>query len=282
MDLIGVCEENIGRLRSLVHKYPEVVFLAVAGSVAGRGFSAHDVDVAVKLSGTCRKYDVLISLLGDISRILRVPEDRIDLIDLDRADPEVKLSVLRGSIIVIDGGYREELVREVEETYLEHSEYSRLSLNEWLWSEDPTSINMAVVKRRLDFVRAEIGFLMEHVLQKPLDEIRGSPVLSRVLERSYQLIIEALIDVARQIVSSMGWKPCFTATEYIERLAEHGAIPRELAGEIVKRIRLRNIIIHRYLDVDYGEMYSDASKLIAVAKEFEKHVVKFIRSHSMP
>ncbi len=39
MDLIRVCGEDIGRLRSLAHKYPEIAFLAVTGSVASKGLS---------------------------------------------------------------------------------------------------------------------------------------------------------------------------------------------------------------------------------------------------
>jgi len=275
--LIRVSSEGLERLRSLAGKYPSVAFLAITGSLARRGFSTHDLDVAVKVSERRGKYETLASLIADISEILGVPEDLIDVIDLDRADPEVKASVVRGSIVIIDRGYYRELVREVEEVFREYGEYRELSIREWLLSRNPTSVDPAVVKRRLDFARSEARFLREHVLGRPLDEVRGSPVLSRLLERGYQLIVEALVDVARHLVSSMGWGPCFTARDYIVELAERGVIPRELAEELVKRIRLRNIIVHRYLDVDYEELYSDAPKLIAAAEEFERCVVRFLR-----
>jgi len=115
------------------------------------------------------------------------------------------------------------------------------------------------------------------VLKKPLDEVKSSPILSRVLERGHQLIVEALIDLARHIASSMGWGPCFTAKDYVNKLAEHGVIPEELTGEIIKRIRLGNIIVH--LDVDYDELYNDASKLIAITEELERCVVGFLRRY---
>jgi len=88
-DLAKVSEEDFKKLEELSSKYPEVVFLAITGSIARKGFSIHDVDVAVKLSAVKDRYEVLTSILTDISEILKVPEECIDLIDLDRADPEV-------------------------------------------------------------------------------------------------------------------------------------------------------------------------------------------------
>ncbi|UNQ74396.1 type VII toxin-antitoxin system HepT family RNase toxin [Infirmifilum sp. NZ] len=270
-------DEGLEKLRGLAAKYPSVAFLAITGSLARKGLSTHDLDVAVKLSERRGKYETLASLLADIAGILGIPEDLVDVIDLDRADPEVKASIVRNSIVIIDRGYYGELLREVDEAFREYGEYRELSIREWLLSEDPTSVDPAVVKRRLDFVKSEARFLREEVLKKPLDEVKGSPILSRVLERGYQLIVEALVDVARHVASSMGWGPCFTAKDYVEKLAEHGVIPEELASELIKRIRLRNIIIHRYLDVDYDELYSDAPRLIAAAEEFERHIARFLR-----
>jgi len=275
---VGVVEG----LREIARKHPEVIFLAITGSVARKGYSEHDVDVAVKLGvdSKPRKYDVLAALISEISSILCVPEESVDIIDLDRADPEVKAEVVKNSIVVIDKGYYRKLVNELGNTLNEYGEYRELSIREWLSSEDPTTIDLGLIKRRFDFIRSEVSFLKEYVLTKDVDEVRGSPVLSRVLERSYQLLIEALVDISRHIVSVMGWGPCFTASEYVSRLAQHNVIPRELADEVVKRVRLRNIIIHRYLDIDYEELYNDAQKLIGLTKEYEKYVAIFLRKHT--
>ncbi len=274
--------DRIERLREVLGKYPQVVFLAIIGSLAKRGYTVHDVDIAVKVCDKERKYDILAELVAEIATVLGVPEELIDVVDLDRADLEIKAAILRNSIVIVDKGYLSKLVEEIEKIYPEHSEYRDLSIAEWLLSSDPTTVDVNIVKRRLDFVRSETSFLKEHVLNKSLEEVKSSPILSRVLERSYQLIVEALINVARHIVSAMGWGPCFTASEYIYseyiyRLAQHSVIPKELADEIAKRIRLRNIIVHRYLEVDYDELYNDAHRLVEIAKSFEKHVVEFIK-----
>jgi len=274
---LRISRESLERLRELADKHPEVAFLAVTGSVARRGFSVHDVDIAVKLSEAPNRYGALASILTSVSRALGVPEECIDLVDLDRADVELKASILRNSIVVIDRGYYAELIKELE-VLREYGELRELSIREWLYSCDPTSIDVSIVKRRFDLVKSEIEFLENYILGKPVGEVKSSPILSRALERSYQLIVEALADIARHIVSSMGWSPCFTASECIERLAEKNVIPEQLAEELVRRVKTRNILIHRYLEVDYDELFNDAPKLIDLAHRFERHVVEFLRS----
>jgi len=142
----------------------------------------------------------------------------------------------------------------------------------------PTSIDVSVIKHRFDFVKSEIEFLENHILGKSAGEVKSSPILSRALERSYQLIVEALANIARHIVSSMSWSPCFTASECIKRLAEKNVIPEQLAEELVRRVKTRNILIHRYLEADYDELFSDTPKLIDLARNFERHVAGFLRS----
>lgn len=90
---------------------------------------------------------------------------------------------------------------------------SRLSIREWLSSRDPTSVDLEVVKRRVDFIKSEASFLEEYVLSKSPSEVEGSPVLRRLLERGYHPIVEALLDVCRRIAPPMVGGPCFTARE---------------------------------------------------------------------
>jgi len=78
--LIRVSDEDLEKLRVLAGRYPSIAFLAITGSVARKGISAHDLDVAVKLSERRGKYETLESLLADISEILDISEDLIDII----------------------------------------------------------------------------------------------------------------------------------------------------------------------------------------------------------
>jgi uncharacterized protein YutE (UPF0331/DUF86 family)/predicted nucleotidyltransferase len=268
--------EVIEKLRQLLADFPEVVFAVLFGSLATKGFSVHDVDIAVKVEAE-DKYVILAKLVEEASEVLGV-EGGIDLVDLDRADPMLKARVLVEGIVIIDRrGFRGELLRELNQVPLEYWEYAALSLEEWLKSDNPMPIDAGIVKARIDFIKSEIDFLEEYVMSKGVAEVESSPILRRLLERGYQLIVEALIDVCRHIASAKGWRTAGTAKDYILECAKHGVIQTALAEELTRHTTLRNIIIHRYLAIDYEKLYEEAQKLLKHVAEFEKYIREFIR-----
>jgi len=123
--VLRISGESLEKLKEVADKHPEIVFLAVTGSTVRRGFSTHDVDVAVKLGEAPDRYGALASILTDISRALGIPEECIDLIDLDRADVEIKAGILENSIVIVDRGYYGKLVKELGEALKEFGEFRR-------------------------------------------------------------------------------------------------------------------------------------------------------------
>ncbi len=274
---IVLSEYVLKRLREYFNNLPNIEFAAIIGSVATKGYSSHDIDLVVKVKAE-NKYEELLKVIDSAAKILNVGPESIDIIDIDRADLELKKRVLELGIVLIDRGYLKELMHEVMELYPEYHEYLSLSIREWLSSRDPTDVDPVIIKRRLDFVRSEIDFLNQYVLSKSLDEVKSSPILKRLLERSYQLVVEAVVDVCRHIVSAKGWGPAFRATDFIQRCCEQGVTGSEVCRYFINAIKLRNIIVHRYLEIDYDKLYEESRKLIHYAKEFERQITNYLRN----
>ena len=269
-------EEVVAKLHQLLAGFPEVVFAALFGTIATKGFSNHDADIAVKVEAE-DKYTTLATLVEKASEALGV-EEAIDIADLDRADPTLKARVLEEGIVIVDRkGFREKLLRELSQIPPDYWEHANLSLEEWLRSDNPASIDAGAVKARIDFIKSEVEFLEEYVISKSVAEVKTSPILRRLLERGYQLIVEALIDVCRHVASAKGWRTAGTAKDYILECMRHGVIKATLAEELTRHITLRNIIIHRYLAIDYERLYEEARRLLKHVEEFEKYVREFIR-----
>ncbi|MGC9346101.1 MAG: HepT-like ribonuclease domain-containing protein [Candidatus Bathyarchaeales archaeon] len=270
-------EGILDEIRRIVRGIEGLEFVALFGSLVERGESIHDVDVAVKASGK-GKYSAFCKVVGGLSEGLNVREEQVDIVDLDRADLEVKKEVVVKGIVLLDRtGYRRRLIEEVNAKYAEYDELQKISVNEWIESDDPSSVNLNIVKRRIDFAKAEVQFLKENVLCKGIVEVENSPVLQRLMERSYHLSLEAILDVCRHITSSMGWGPALSYSDFIDLCFEHKVIDEWLKENVVRDVRLRNIIIHRYLEVDYRKLYEESAKLEGIVKEFEKQVLSFIR-----
>jgi uncharacterized protein YutE (UPF0331/DUF86 family)/predicted nucleotidyltransferase len=269
-------KEVIAKLRQLLANFPEVVFAALFGTLATKGFSDHDADIAVKVEAE-DKYATLAALVDRASKALGV-EEAIDVVDLDRADPTLKARILEEGLVIVDRkGFREKLLRELGQVPPDYWEYAALSLKEWLRSDNPTSIDVEVVKARIDFIKSEAEFLKEYVMSRDFTEVESSPILRRLLERGYQLIVEALINICRHVASAKGWRTAGTAKDYILECRRHGVIQAALAEELTRHITLRNIIVHRYLTIDYKRLYEETRKLLKHATDFEKCIHDFIR-----
>lgn len=76
----------------------------------------------------------------------------------------------------------------------------------------------------------------------------------------------------------MGWGPALSYAEFVELCFKHKVVDdKELMDMIINGIRLRNIIIHRYIEVDYGKLYEESEKLEEMVKKFEKQVLTFVK-----
>ena len=275
--LVRLDEQLVDKVRYAVSNVEDVEFMALFGSLIVRGETYHDVDVAVKVKSD-DKYSVFCRLVERLAGALSVPEERIDIVDLDRADLDLTKEVATHSLIVVDkAGYGSKIVKELSLKYPERGELIRLDVEEWLRSNDPSSIDLNAVKKRFDFIRSELRFLDDHVFKYDVDELGKSPTLKRLLERGFQLIIEASLDICRHIVSVMGWGPATSYLELIHICCKHGVITEEVKGEMLNAVRLRNVIIHRYLEIDYVELHRRAEELEKLMKQFETAIINFAR-----
>lgn len=271
-------QDVVCRLREYFASEVEVAYAALFGSIVSKGFSHHDIDLAIKVSSACEdKYAVILNVVDAVSRVLGVDPDVLDIVDLDRAGLEVKRRVALEGLILVDRGYLREMLMELISAYPEYSEYKSLSISEWLHAGDPSSIDFSIVKSRMDFAKNEASFLEEYVLSKSRVEVEASPVLRRLLERGFQIIVEAAIDICRHIVSAKGWGGAFTVISFIEECGKRGVVSREVGEELMRMVKLRNIIIHRYLEVDYSKLYDEAGELIGYIRELEKQLTEFLR-----
>ena len=275
--MIKLDRKLVNKMKCTLNNIEGLEFVALIGSLAERGETYHDLDIAIKTDKR-NKYPILCKVIQDLSRELSIKEEQIDVIDLDRADLELKKEVItKGQILLDRIGYKEKLIEELNAKYAEYNEFQKICINEWINSADPSTIDVNIIKRRMDFIKSETAFLKENILDKSIEEVKKSPILKRLIERSFHLILEAILDICRHIVSSMGWGPALSYSEFVELCHKHNVIDKKLKEEIIREIRLRNIIIHRYLEIDYRKLYEESEKLEGIVKEFERQILSFIR-----
>jgi len=75
------------------------------------------------------------------------------------------------------------------------------------------------------------------------------------IERGIQVSIQIIIDVGNYILASIGENHVEDYTKIFDKLGQHGVLPSEFALEIRGMAGFRNILVHRYTEVDLKRVY---------------------------
>jgi len=261
-------QDAVKKVREVLMADERILAAYLFGSTAkGLRQPISDIDVAVLVEGDGLR--VQAELLALLAKALKVPEEKVDIVDLRRAPIHLKHRVLRDGIMLIDRGPGEQLLREVIERYPESNENLQRALRSWP-PEDP-HIDPAIIQRRVDEVLRIAALIRERYSPRSLDDILSDPEKTLALERALERLTEAMADTCRHVVSAKRLGLIDTQAEYPLRIAEQGQMDRELSQRIAELIRLRNILAHRYSDVDYP-------RLFALAKEAAEQVApRFVK-----
>jgi len=91
-------------------------------------------------------------------------------------------------------------------------------------------------------------------------------------------IVEAASTLGLHILrEGFGVERVDSYSQIFDKLAEKGVISYSVGEEMKKLVRLRNLIVHRYWEVDDARIYMEAKKGgINVVKRFLREVEEFV------
>ncbi len=75
--------------------------------------------------------------------------------------------------------------------------------------------------------------------------------------RNAQLLAQTCADVALHILAASGTAAPETYAEALSALGAEGVVPGDLAARLAAAVRLRNILVHAYLDIDHGRLFDE-------------------------
>jgi uncharacterized protein YutE (UPF0331/DUF86 family)/predicted nucleotidyltransferase len=249
------------RLKKLFEKLENVEIAILFGSIARDEISVHDIDIALKL----KKEDLLETggIITQIARTLSINEDNVDVTILDQISPIMLSRILKGGIIVKAEPRAYELLlrkeRQIPDALIEFRQWAAI---------DP-KLDKAVIISRVEEIRKNTAFIKDEILTKNIEELDYKDTLA--LEMAIHRIIESMLDICRHLVSvySLGFVESYD--EYPRKLAEANKMTGDLAEDIAKLAGLRNILIHRYIEIKKELLYQAARDIT------EKIVNEFIK-----
>jgi len=126
-----------------------------------------------------------------------------------------------------------------------------------------------VIDRNLRFLEEIKRLSLEHFLESYRD----------VQAAKYSLleIVEACIDIANYIISVRGFRRAEEYSEMFKVLKEEGVIGKGLATKIEDMTRFRNLLVHRYGEVDNRRVLEIIKYNLKDIEEFEREIGEFMR-----
>ncbi|MGY4706790.1 type VII toxin-antitoxin system HepT family RNase toxin [Candidatus Bipolaricaulota sp. J31] len=118
--------------------------------------------------------------------------------------------------------------------------------------------------------------LLEELRRLSREEFLATPRNYLYAAHLLQVAIQCVIDIGAHIVSGLNLGKVDRYGDIPALLAKNGVISTELASRVEKMFGLRNILVHEYLEVDYGALYRFILENLVDFQRFAADVTRFL------
>jgi len=133
-------------------------------------------------------------------------------------------------------------------------------------------LNKEIIKSRIDIIERNLKEIKEISNQKFFtyrDEL--------ALKHALLECIEACVDIANHIISVKGFRKAESYSDVFKVLEENGIINKDLSEKLQSMVKFRNVLVHRYANVDFNKIVEFSKKDIKDIEEFIKIVLNFVK-----
>lgn len=129
------------------------------------------------------------------------------------------------------------------------------------------------VKKRLSLLRETTGLLSDTVPKSEGEYASADRTTKDATERRLQIISEAELDIVKTLYKDLGRRVVGDEESLLRAMED--MLGKKVTEAVRRRRRLRNRLVHVYLDVDRTEVYQQASNLTDV-EEFERTAARLV------
>jgi uncharacterized protein YutE (UPF0331/DUF86 family) len=139
----------------------------------------------------------------------------------------------------------------------------------------PAELDREVVGRRLRLLRQTLADLLP-LGQLDVAVVEADPVRRAAIERFIQVLVDLAADINSHIVLARSGSAPTTTAQSFRLAAEIGAIPVELAERLIPAAGLRNLLVHRYGDIDVTLLVRSVTEVLAGFDDYVSYVAQWI------
>ncbi|TRZ88836.1 MAG: DUF86 domain-containing protein [Methanosarcinales archaeon] len=136
-------------------------------------------------------------------------------------------------------------------------------------------INKDVVNAMIDLIDENIRLIYE-IRSQDYESFSGNFRDIQAAKHSLQEAIEACLDIGSHIIAEQGFRRPEEYREIFRVLEENGIIDPVLSVKLQEMAQFRNLLVHRYGEIDTRRIYIIMSEEIKDILEFVKSILKYI------
>ncbi|QGN07407.1 DUF86 domain-containing protein [Halorhabdus sp. CBA1104] len=137
-------------------------------------------------------------------------------------------------------------------------------------------VDEEVVVTKLEQVN-EFAHDLEEMRGLSKDQYVSDIVIQRAVERTFMNLIQSCIDLAQHIRAAEDLTAARTSKEEIEALGKEGIISAETQERLEEAVGFRNVLAHRYGDVDHETVYEVLHEDLHWFEQFQQEVAQWFR-----
>jgi len=135
-----------------------------------------------------------------------------------------------------------------------------------------------IVVDRLEYINQYTNELKQ-MRRLSREEYLEDIVHQRAVERSLMNAIQSCIDLAAHIRATEDFGTAATSREEIEALVDAGIVTPETGTKLADAVGLRNLLVHRYGDVDHDLIYDVLESDLQWFDRFQQEVAMWFREY---
>lgn len=97
------------------------------------------------------------------------------------------------------------------------------------------------------------------------------------IEKVMQNALQSTLDIGEIIIAKEGFEKPETNREVIQILGKHGILSKKFAEKFAPSMGLRNILVHKYGDIDIEKLHQHLQEDVKDFKIFAKHITNYIK-----
>jgi len=136
-------------------------------------------------------------------------------------------------------------------------------------------ISKDVVNAMIDIIDENIR-LIEEIRSQGYESFSGSFRDIQAAKHSLQEAIEACLDIGSHIIAEKGFRRPEDYKEIFKVLEENGIIDHVLSEKLQEMAQFRNLLVHRYGQIDIKRVYIIMSNDLKDIQKFAKSILKYI------